>query len=95
MQYEWDEKKNESNFKKHGYYLADAEFVFSDPFALTLPDERHNYDEDRFITVGMVGEEIVLSVCHTDRSGITRIISVRRAGKKERKVYNDHRKNDI
>ena len=95
MEFEWDSRKNESNFKKHGFYLTDAKFVFDDENALTIVDNRKDYGENRFVTIGMVDKEVVVSACHTDRAGITRIISVRRASKKERRTYNDNRKNDI
>ena len=85
--FEWDENKNKINIKKHGFDFNDARYVFADKDAFTFEDNRKNYGEKREITVGMYKGILLASVCHTDRNGITRIISFRYASKKEKELY--------
>ena len=89
MKFDWDPDKNESNFIKHGITFEEASTVFDDELALTLYDEEHSDDEDRFVIIGMSRSFIELFVCHCYRNGdeITRIISARRATKNEIKLY--------
>ncbi|MBQ1837689.1 MAG: BrnT family toxin, partial [Neisseriaceae bacterium] len=54
MQFEWDEKKAADNIKKHGIVFNDAAFVFADEHRIEWFDNRQDYGEDRFNTVGMV-----------------------------------------
>ena len=83
--FEWDENKRLANF-------FDVKPVFLDPFAITLIDNRKDYGEIRSVTIGRVKADILASVCHTDRFGVTRIISFRKASKKERKFYDIQKK---
>ncbi len=89
MQFEWDEKKNESNLDKHGISFEEAKQVF-DGILLTRIDDRKDYGETRFISIGMLDENIIILVAHTDRNGITRLISARKANERERGIYHDH-----
>lgn len=87
----WDEKKSRANLKKHGVSFESAQFVFDDPLHLSLQD-RVVDGELRWQTMGMVGDVMVLLVAHTWHEAETgeehiRIVSARRALKKERKVY--------
>lgn len=50
--FEWDEKKERANVRKHGINFAEAATVFSDPFSITIRDEAHSEREERFLTVG-------------------------------------------
>ncbi len=87
MNFEWDENKRWFNIKKHGIDFADAVEVFYDDWAVSIPDSEH-YDEERFIIIGVDAQSRVLVVIHTFRSGDTiRIISARKADRKERKQY--------
>ena len=85
--FKWDENKRKSNFKKYGLDFIDADQIFKDEYRYTKIDNRKNYGEIREITIGMYNGNILTSVCHTDRSGITRIISFRPASKKEKEQY--------
>ena len=85
MLYEWDEEKDRRNFEKHGLAFADAEMVFSGP-CLTFPDNRVDYGEDRFVTLGPLAGRVVVIV-HTQRDDVTRIISMRKANDREQKHY--------
>ena len=91
MEFEWDENKRMINLKKHNFDFADAIFVFDDPHRIENIDDRKNYGEIRINTVGLFKNEVIVAVVHTDRNGIIRIISVRRASKKERNLYYGNR----
>lgn len=85
--FEWDEAKDQENLRKHGIRLAEAAEIFDGP-VLTAPDDRFYYGEEmREISIGFLGGIVVLNVAHTDRGGTTRIISARRATKKERRLF--------
>jgi len=66
-----------------------AKSVFSDPFLLTFPDERHSQHEERFINIGRSSKGDVLIVIHTEREGTIRIISSRKATFSERNIYEE------
>ncbi|HEU5281338.1 MAG TPA: BrnT family toxin [Gammaproteobacteria bacterium] len=87
MSYEWDDDKNEKNIKNHGIDFHDSHFVFENPMLIKV-DDRKDYGEKRFIGLGLLFEVIIVIV-FTKRSGITRVISIRRANKNERKVYQE------
>ena len=85
MKYQWDQKKTESNYKKHGVYFSDAVSVFSDDLAITIDDDYPN--EQRFVTLGMDSFGRILVVIYTWRGDEIRIISARKATPSERKQY--------
>lgn len=85
MKFEWDENKNQTNKEKHGLDFKDAEFIFSGKI-ITFIDDSQNYGENRFITLGELKERVVI-VIHTQRSLIVRIISMRKANEREKKIY--------
>jgi uncharacterized DUF497 family protein len=87
MQFEWNEKKAASNFKKHGVTFHEATTVFGDYFSITIPDPLHSHSEDRFIILGMSNKERLLVVGHTDRGDKKRLITARKATKAERAQY--------
>jgi uncharacterized DUF497 family protein len=89
MEFEWDPVKAARNLAKHGVTFQEAATVFGDPLAITYSDPDHSGDEDRFLTFGHSIEGHLLIVSHTDRGDQTRIISARRATRKERKLYED------
>jgi uncharacterized DUF497 family protein len=85
MDFEWDPEKAARNLAKHGVTFAEAATVFGDPMAVTFADPDHLGDEDRYLTIGHPAEGHPLIVSHTDRQDRTRIISARRATRKERR----------
>ena len=92
LAFEWDEKKSASNRKKHGITFEEAKSVFSDQFARLIPDPHHSDEEDRFILLGTSIHSNLLVVCHCERSdNCIRIISARKAVKKEREIYEGYR----
>lgn len=88
MVFEWDEQKNLGNIEKHGIRFEDAQKIFDGP-VLTLIDDRNDYGEVRETSLGQIKSMVVLMVVHTDREGITRLISARKATRKERQRYEE------
>ena len=85
MTYEWDDAKNRSNLAKHGLDFADAQLVFSGPCA-TFVDNRFDYGEERFVTLGLLAGRLI-TVAHAPRGEATRIISMRKANRREQEIY--------
>ena len=91
ISFSWDERKNQTNKKKHGVAFEEARTVFSDENALEFPDPDHSEDESRFLMLGLSNRLRVLVVCHCVRVDELkiRIISARKATKKERQAYSE------
>lgn len=89
MIFEWFEEKAKNNIKKHGVSFEEAKTVFNDPFSITIPDPDHSKDEQRYIDIGCSSEGRILIVVYTEREANIRIISCRKAVKKERRVYEE------
>lgn len=87
MRFEWDPRKAASNLSKHEVAFEEAATVFEDPLFITLLDEEHSTDEERYITVGVSHRGQTLLVAHADREDTIRIISARRATKYEEEFY--------
>jgi uncharacterized DUF497 family protein len=88
MKFEWDENKNQLNIRKHGINFRDAAYVFSDPFALNIPDDEHSNNEERWLLLGQNLNNQLLLVVHTFRCGdVIRIISARKATANEKATY--------
>ena len=87
MQFEWDAAKNRSNFAKHGLDFEDAELVFAGP-CVTFADGRFDYGEERFVTFGLLAGRQV-AITHAPRGEVTRIISMRKANRREQKIYQE------
>lgn len=85
MEFEWDEKKSQENEKKHGLSFRDAERVFDGETATYL-DDRKDYREERYITMGTLEGRMVVIV-HAVRGEVIRIISMRRGNEREKKTY--------
>ena len=92
MRFEWDEKKNRANRKKHGFSFEIAREVFADPFCLTIHN-RAAQGEERYWTIGRVESLVILVVVHTTHGEgdeeVTRIISARKATPGERRHYEE------
>ena len=89
ISFEWDENKNQKNIVKHGISFKEASTVFYDEEALLISDKEHSEEEDRFVLLGLSRQSNLLIVCHCYR-GLEeriRIISARKATKKEQKQY--------
>ena len=87
MNFEWDERKNRENIAKHGLDFADAQQVFDGPVVEQL-DSRFEYNEERWIAVGVLRDVVCVVLVYTERSHQTfRIISFRKADRNEREAY--------
>ena len=88
-EFEWDPAKNQTNARKHGVSFEEAQSVFSDENGLLIHDPDHSDDEDRFVLLGLSSSRRALVVCHCYRAegDVIRIISARRADRRERQTY--------
>ncbi len=88
--FEWDLNKAKTNLEKHGISFEEACTAFNDPLSLTIDDPLHSSDEERLVLIGMSYNNRMLVVVHTERGDNIRIISGRKATKKERKYYENN-----
>jgi len=89
LSFHWDPAKAKANRQKHGISFEEAQSVFYDENSRFMADSEHRADEERFLLLGMSSNPRILVVCHCYReseSGI-RLISARRATKKEQSLY--------
>lgn len=86
--FSWHDRKAATNARDHGVTFEAACDVFNDPFAVEWADEREQYNEDRYIILGMV-ENRLLYVAYTMRRDKIRIISARKAEPHERRLYHE------
>lgn len=91
LRFEWDELKAESNAQKHGVTFNEAQTVFYDANARLRYDSEHSLDEERHILLGMSSSLRLLVVSHLYQEDIEliRIISARKATKRERQQYRE------
>jgi len=87
--YEWDPEKARTNLRDHGVGFEEAATVFLDPLAVTYPDPEHSDEEDREMTIGYSTKQRLLFVSHCQRGGAYRLISARRATRRERKQHEE------
>ncbi len=89
LRFEWDERKNAENKRKHGVSFEEARAVFLDDHAMLIDDPDHSSREERFILLGLSAAVRLLVVCHSYRASDTviRIISARKATATERETY--------
>lgn len=90
--FSWDINKALTNKKKHKVTFEEATVVFQDQNALSLYDEEHSHNEDRWLTLGKCPNLKILLVVHTyveynENMAEVRIISARKASSKEAKAY--------
>ena len=92
LEFDWDHAKSRSNKKKHGISFEESQSVFEDQSARLIPDPDHSGNEDRFILLGLSGDLRILVVCHCYREDDTliRIISARKANRKETLFYEEN-----
>jgi len=87
--FDWDSNKNIANINKHGISFKEAATVFFDENAIEIDDEEHSQDEERFLIIGKSKKLRLTVVCHCYREDETviRIISARKAEKRESELY--------
>lgn len=84
MRFTWDERKRKSNLRDHGFDFRDAPSVFAGP-TYTFEDDRFDYDEQRFVTLGFLGG-VSVSIVHAETPRVIRVISLRRATQREEAI---------
>ena len=87
MQFEWDPAKAARSLAKHRVSFDEASTVLGDPLAGTILDPRHSGGERRFIAIGRSTSQRLITIAHAEREDRVRIISARRATRRERKHY--------
>ncbi len=87
LTFEWDKEKAKENLRRHKVSFEEAKTIFNDPFLLTFPDPDHSEGEERYLNIGQSATGTTLIVIHTERQSRIRLISCRKATKKERKSY--------
>jgi len=86
--FEWDDTKAFSNKKKHGISFEEASTAFGDELSITIEDMNSN-EENRLILIGKSLQFKTLVVVHIEKTDIIRIISARKATKKEQSFYEE------
>jgi uncharacterized DUF497 family protein len=92
LRFEWDPNKAKQNLKLHGVSFDEASTAFGDTLSLTIYDPLHSEEEDRFVLIGNSHKNRLLVVVHTERDDNIRLISVKKASKKERMQYEENAK---
>ena len=88
--FDWESRKSRSNLAKHAVSFEEASTVFGDPLSLTIADPSHSRRaEERFVTIGSSYLGELLLVVHRDEDENIRIISARKATRRERKDYEE------
>ncbi len=89
MEFEWDKSKDAGNLSKHGVSFNEAKTVFEDTLYIIFDDPNHSYSEQRYIIIGESVQQRILMVAFTERDSKTRLISARKATRKEREDYEE------
>jgi uncharacterized DUF497 family protein len=91
LQFDWDERKNRRNRTKQKVWFEEGQSVFSDPNARLFHDPEHSEEEDRFVLLGVssAARTLVVVHCYRDSDSMIRIISARKATKKEIRFYEE------
>ncbi len=89
MRYSFDPAKQASNLGKHGFDLADAKKVIESGRTVTFEDRRFAYSEERFVTLGSLGDKLVVVVT-TETEEHIRVISMRKAERHEQVLYREN-----
>ncbi|MBN1637938.1 MAG: BrnT family toxin [Ignavibacteriales bacterium] len=94
MKFEWDEHKRKINLQKHGIDFQEADEIFNNPMLMKM-DRRLDYGEERYIGLGVTQKCVVLIVYTEPTEETNRIISIRKATKHERKIYEKYLTNRL
>jgi uncharacterized protein len=89
LEFEWDAQKAAANLAKHGVSFEDAATVFGDPLGRIMTDPRHSTEEERLVLPGLSQSKHLLAVMYVDWGPAIRIISARRATRRERRTYEE------
>ena len=89
MRFEWDEAKAAANLAKHRVSFNEAATVLGDTLGWSYPDPEHSLAEERWLVIGMSERQRVLVVAYRADADTIRLISARRATRKERSFYEE------
>jgi uncharacterized protein len=89
VRYSFDPAKRATNLKKHSLDIADAQKVIESGMTVTFEDRRLDYDEERFVTLGPLGDALVVIVT-TETEDHVRVISMRKADRHEQALYREN-----
>ena len=92
LRFEWDPNKAKENLEIHGVSFDEASTAFRDTLSLAIYDPLHSEEEDRFVLIGNSHKDRLLVVVHTERGDNIRLVSARKASKKERMQYEENTK---
>jgi uncharacterized protein len=89
LRFEWDPAKSRANARRHGVTFEEASTAFLDENGIVIDDPVHSAEEERFVLLGLTSSLKLLVICHCYRheAGFIRLISARKAGKRERTDY--------
>ena len=89
LRFTWDPRKAAANERRHGVSFHEATTVFDDSLSVTIHDPDHSLDEERHLLVGMSKDQRLLVVAHAEQGDTVRLISARRANRRERQAYEE------
>jgi uncharacterized protein len=87
--FEWDKDKAHRNLRKHKVSFDEAQTVFADDYSITIPDVAHSHTEERSIIIGLSNKKRLLVITFTERNGLIRLISARKATPRERQIHEE------
>lgn len=87
--FEWDLEKARANARRHSVSFAEAVAVFDDPLAVWMSDPEHSHDEERWLLIGSSTRRRLLVITYTQREGAIRLVSARKATRRERRAYEE------
>jgi len=89
LRFEWDPRKAARNLARHGVSFEEAATVFGDPLGRIVTDPRHSVNEERFVLLGLSQTQHFLAIMFAERGETIRLISARRATRRERRDYEE------
>ena len=89
LRFEWDPEKAAENLANHGLSFEEAATVFGDPLGRIVDDPRHSTDEPRYVLLGHSEHQQLLAVMFIERAKAIRLISARKATRRERREYEE------
>ena len=91
LRFDWDPTKAKVNLAKHGVSFEEAVTVFGDPLGRITDDSRHSETEERYVLLGQSARRRLLAVMFTERGQAIRLVSARKATRRERRKYEEKR----
>ena len=95
LTFEWDEEKANTNLRKHQISFEEAKTVFNDPMSITIANPDHSINEERYVDIGISSQGQILVVVYTERGETIRVISCRKATRREQRAYEQYRQENL